>query len=277
MKKIIVAAAFAVLGATAIASAADLPMKARPAPLPPPPSWTGFYVGINGGWIGSADNTITNTGTDTGTGGLGTGLINGAIPPTVNLRTDGGLVGGTFGYNWQVNPMWVIGLEGDIDWVGNRKTFDTGFITTSPFVPTETIYERRLNWLGTFRGRVGITPSGPFLLYVTGGLAVGESRIASTLNGPTFGPPTFTEPSTSLATTRTRVGWTAGAGAEWMFAPSWSFKAEYLFVDLGTVRNTIAYTYGGNTSTMTSSVRETDHVARVGVNYHFSGPIVARY
>jgi hypothetical protein len=52
------------------AMAADMPLKA----LPPPPTWTGLYWGVNVGWIGSSQYNITNTGTDTGFGGLGTAL-----------------------------------------------------------------------------------------------------------------------------------------------------------------------------------------------------------
>lgn len=106
---------------------------------------------------------------------------------------------------------------------------------------------------------------------------MGESRLASALIGPTFAPPTTTEPSTSLQTTKTQIGWTVGAGAEWMFAPQWSFKAEYLYVDLGNISNTITYTYGANTSTLTSTVRDRETIVRAGVNYHFGGPIVAKY
>jgi hypothetical protein len=56
--------------------AADMPIRA----LPPPPTWTGLYWGVNAGWIGGSEYNITNTGTDTGLGGLGTGLALGAIP-----------------------------------------------------------------------------------------------------------------------------------------------------------------------------------------------------
>jgi outer membrane immunogenic protein len=68
------------------------------------------------------------------------------------------------------------------------------------------------------------------------------------------------------STSNTSTGWTVGAGLEWRFAPAWSVKAEYLYVDLGSHSDTIVYNYGP-TSSLTSTVRETDNIVRVGVNY----------
>ena len=125
-------------------------VKARPI-APPVWTWTGFYVGINGGWIESHNNTLTNVGTDTGPGGLGSLLNAGAIPVALTgFRNSGGMVGGTAGYNWQVNPNWVVGIEGDIDWVSAKRTFNTGFITVPGFVPVETAYSREIDWRRRF-------------------------------------------------------------------------------------------------------------------------------
>jgi opacity protein-like surface antigen len=98
---------------------------------------------------------------------------------------------------------------------------------------------------------------------------VGETRIGNAFICPTCDPPSTTEPSTVNTNTTTSAGWTAGAGVEWMFAPRWSVKAEYLFVDLGRHSSTITYTYGANVSTLTSTVRDTANVVRAGINYHF--------
>jgi hypothetical protein len=91
------------------AMAADMPLKA----LPPPPTWTGLYWGVNVGWIGSSQCGITNTGTDTGVGGLGTALSIGAIPGTILVSHSGFIGGGQIGYNWQIDPSWVWGVEAD--------------------------------------------------------------------------------------------------------------------------------------------------------------------
>jgi outer membrane immunogenic protein len=270
----IVSLGFAGLGG---ASAADMAVKARPI-APPVWTWTGFYVGINGGWIESNNNTLTNVGTDTGPAGLGSAINVGLIPIALTgFRNSGGMVGGTAGYNWQVNPNWVVGIEGDIDWVSAKRTFNTGFNTVPRSVPVATAYSRELDWLATFRGRLGYAVAPSFLVYGTGGLAIGQVRIGNQFICPTCGPPAFTEASTTNANSSAEAGWTVGAGAEWKFAPAWSVKAEYLYVDLGTHSSLITYTYGGFTSTLRSSVHDTFNIARVGVNYSFGGPVVAKY
>ena len=108
-----------------------------------------------------------------------------------------------------------------------------------------------------------------FLLYATGGLAVGQTKIGNQFICPVCGPPASTQASTTNQNTNTSAGWTVGAGAEWMFAPRWSLKAEYLYVDLGSHSSTITYTYNAGPSTLTSSVRDAENIVRGGINYHF--------
>jgi outer membrane immunogenic protein len=71
------------------------------------------------------------------------------------------------------------------------------------------------------------------------------------------------------------VGWTVGAGAEWMVAQHWSIKGEYLFYDLGsvTLNNAFFVTNGGGTpffgATIASRAGYNGNIVRLGVNYHF--------
>ena len=65
---------------------------------------------------------------------------------------------------------------------------------------------------------------------MTGGLAYGDVSYSST--DPISGR-VGTDSAYPAAFSRTKVGWTAGAGAEWAFAPNWSAKIEYLYIDLG--------------------------------------------
>jgi outer membrane immunogenic protein len=145
-----------------------------------------------------------------------------------NLTRPSGLSGGVqAGYNWQTGS-WVFGVEGDIQATGAEDTF-APWKFSNP-------------WFGTVRGRVGYALSN-ILFYGTGGLAFGELR------GETFG----------LSESHTTAGWTAGVGAEFGFAPSWSAKIEYLYVDLANDSFTITgrsngYQFG---------------LVRAGVNYHF--------
>ena len=154
MKKLVLASVGILALGVASASAADIvrPRPAPPAPayVQPPFSWTGFYVGINGG------------------GGFGTSEF--AAPlSSGSFDVSGGLVGGTLGYNWQTGP-WVVGLEGDIDWSSIRGSSGCGIGLSC---------ETRNDWLGTFRGRLGYA-MGSFLPYVTGGLAVGDVKTSVT-------------------------------------------------------------------------------------------------
>ena len=75
----------------------------------------------------------------------------------------------------------------------------------------------------------------------------------------------------------TRVGWTVGAGAWYMFASNWSVKGEYLYLDFGTLNGNGVLTPPVAGVALTSAMRLTANIARVGVNYHFGGPVVARY
>jgi outer membrane immunogenic protein len=178
--------------------ASPLPTKAPAyAPYAPVPyfSWSGFYVGVNGGGgVGTSSHNDRNFLIDTG-----------------NFDVSGGLFGGTAGVNYQVGSV-VWGLEGDLDWSKIQGS-------SGPIRGVN--YDSYLQWLGTVRGRVGVAFD-RFLPYVTGGLAVGDVK-ANIVPGPV----------TVLSGTNTQSGWTLGAGVEYGVTPNVSLKAEYLYVDLG--------------------------------------------
>jgi outer membrane immunogenic protein len=145
-----------------------------------------------------------------------------------NPAKPSGFVGGVqAGYNFQNGP-WVFGVEGDIQAAGADDTF-APWKFSNP-------------WFGTLRGRAGYALSN-VLFYGTAGLAFGELR------AQTFG---WTESHTS-------AGWTIGAGAEVGFAPNWSAKLEYLYIDLSTSQFAITGVSNGYSAS----------VVRAGVNYHF--------
>jgi outer membrane immunogenic protein len=142
-----------------------------------------------------------------------------------------GFIGGVqAGYNWQQpNSPWVFGVEADIQGSSADDTF-ANWKFSNP-------------WFGTVRGRGGYAFNN-VLFYGTLGLAFGELRAA------TFG----------LSESHTNVGWTAGVGAEYRFAPSWSAKVEYLYIDLANSNFVIT---GASRGLSFGTVR-------AGVNYHFS-------
>jgi outer membrane immunogenic protein len=272
MKKLLISTvAFGVLIAPAMA--ADLGPAPAPyykAPPAPPPvwSWTGLYIGANAGWIGSTGNTITNTGTDTGPGGLGSALAAGLIPSSVGVSHSGFLGGGQIGYNWQWTPNWVVGLEADFDGLADpSNTVVSAFPGGGGIVPFSSGFARALDNLGTVRGRVGYLSSPSLLWYATGGLAYGDTKLATGWFCPTCAPPAGV--GGAVVSSSTLTGWTLGAGVEWKFAPAWSVKVEYLYVDLGSLSNTITYAYPPFTSSMTSSFNERDNIVRAGLNYKF--------
>ena len=222
----------------------------------------------------------------------------GALPvATASQHMNGWVFGGQAGYNWQFNRSWVFGIEGDIDATGQDGTATLAPNTTvTVFVPppgvavlptrtttttTTGTFEDKLPWLATLRGRIGVLPTDRVLLYVTGGLAVGEvkstSSVASTSSTVlSFGTnPAPTSAGALAGSSTTQAGWTIGAGVEGAIGGNWTAKLEYLYVDLGTVSGSFTPVVGAVTSSYSSHI--TDNVLRVGVNYKFGGPVVARY
>ena len=273
MNRLLIAtAAFASL-LTTTAFAADLaprPYTKAPVIVDPGYNWTGFYVGVNGGYSWGRARATVDPGAP-------------FAVTTFGQNVDGGLGGAQIGYNWQVDRRWVIGLEADVQGTGERGrsfnqlgTIRVGAIGATLFTDTTTSFP----WFATFRARGGVLVDPSLLLYATGGLAVGEIKVATLPSGVfqlfdgnsnnAIGAP-FTVVGAGVSESQTRVGWTVGAGLEKKFAPNWSAKAEYLYMDFGTK------TYFGGTANQTT-VRFHDHVARVGINYQFtSGPVVAKY
>jgi outer membrane immunogenic protein len=267
------------------ALAADLPVKAytkAPVYVDPGYNWSGFYIGLNGGYSwGNGSNTIGTT-----------------VPVAAGSQhMDGWVFGGQIGYNWQYGKSWVFGLEGDIDATGQRGTAlfgpNTTVVTVVPApgaaaLPTVTTtttatgsLEEKLSWLSTFRGRIGVLPSDRVLLYITGGLAVGEVKSTAgasvtTTTALSFGTPPGPATVAALAgSSSTRAGWTLGAGIEGAIGGNWTARLEYLYVDLGTVNNTFAGT--APFAPIVTSAHVTDNILRAGVNYRFGGPVVAKY
>jgi outer membrane immunogenic protein len=270
MKKfLLTTVAFGALAVPAMAAdMAPAPMMYKaPVPVPVACAWCGLYIGVNLGWAGSSSDNLTNTGTDSGLGGLGNALNNGRIPATVGMNNNGFIGGGQIGYNWQIAPAWVAGLEADFDGLGkssNTATF--AFPGSAASVPFTSTFTSGLDTLGTVRGRIGYLWTPALLAYATGGLAYGETKLGSTWSCPTCAP----VGALALTSTGYSTGWTVGAGLEWQFLPRWSVKAEYLYVDLGSRSETITYAYpAANNSSLTSTIHEKDNIVRAGLNYRF--------
>ncbi len=250
------------LGVATAASAADLPVKARPLPPPPVWSWTGFYLGANLGYSwGKSDSTVSFFDATTGT-------LLASVPGSFDLN--GVIGGGQIGYNWQTDS-WVWGLEADIQGSGQKgsATFFCGPPCGVPAV-SETL-NQQIDWFGTVRARLGILVTPTVLLYGTGGLAYGDIETDGIEGDPTV-----------FSTSSVKAGWTAGIGVEGRISGNWTAKLEYLYMDLGHVSGTTATTYSlpictSNTGPTTCTPPQTlntsfssgitDNVVRAGINY----------
>jgi outer membrane immunogenic protein len=247
MKKLVFAASI-LATSTVCASAADLAVKAPPM-VPAVFSWTGGYGGIAGGYgWGHSDQTDPGIAPppvvpdDGGQMGGGDG----------HFSVNGGLLGGTLGYNRQQGPL-VFGFEGDFSWADIKGQSDV----CGPTTVTPHSCGTKLDALGTFRGRVGYAAgaNGNWLFYATGGLAIGDVRGWDAL--------------TPASGSDWRAGWTVGAGVETAFAPNWTVKLEYLYVDLGKAQ--VFNIVPG----VPESVGFTANILRAGINYKFGGPAAA--
>jgi outer membrane immunogenic protein len=261
------------------ANAADLPVKAARMAAPVAYSWAGFYIGGNAGydWTKSTD-------TITAGGGAAPGLINfGSVATSLPLDPSGFIGGGQIGYNWQPSAMWVAGFEADLQWANLNSTVSLPGPNDRSRIMTAS---EKLDWLGTVRGRVGVTPSERALIYVTGGLAYGHANLSTALTRVSLatGANTCVVPGGGAnncengSVTDTKVGWTIGGGLEWAMIGNWSLKAEYLYYDLGNISHGMADP-NFPTTTFNASADLKGSIARVGLNHRFDwgGPVMTKY
>ena len=292
------------LAATVLASAlsvsafaADLPSIKAPLVVPPPPPlWTGFYVGANAGGIFGGNPGLQSSGVDiyddyffAAAGAAGALSATASGIGSSNKSSFSG--GAQLGFNYQFNPSFLVGLEADIQGVAGSSVNTTFAGVAADPLGTATImqtigqFQASLDYIGTVRGRAGYLVTPTLLLYGTAGLAYANANLSASyatidlsgIYGPGFATASYSD---------TRIGWTAGGGVEWMFMPNWSAKLEYLYYDLGTVTlNSVVtwgalgyYGYGYSTS---ASARFNGNLVRAGVNYHFNWgvpvPVLAKY
>jgi outer membrane immunogenic protein len=245
------------LSLSAPASAADL--AARPYTKAPPPmiaaiyDWSGFYIGVNGGW-GSARKCWDIT-----------ALFGVAITPNLAEGchdATGGTIGGQIGYRWQASN-WVFGLEAQGNWAdfaGQRVSQQ--FV----FVPGDLSDRSRVGAFGLFTGQIGYAWNNA-LLYVKGGAAVTDDRYDHRVTATNVVVDSARE---------TRWGAVVGAGLEYGFAPNWSAAIEYdhMFMQ----DRTLAFTSPGTgVLGLSDRIRQDVDLVTVRVNYRWGGPVVAKY
>jgi outer membrane immunogenic protein len=286
VKGLLVAAAIVILP-SAMANAADI--AARPytkAPLAELAyNWSGFYVGatIGAGWS-TVDPTFSDP-RNVAWDNCGPCYGSGFATQTIDQKATGVLGGFHGGYNWQVSPNWLLGLEGDFTGSDLKHTTNAPLIgfasgTLAPFnvANSNLNFQTNINWLASIRGRLGYVKSN-WLIYATGGVAFANINFSGAATcgdgGPMCGP---LQGLASFSTTRT--GWTVGAGTEWQIPnTAWRARAEYLFYEFDTTNAaSVGFTAGGVSASCvlgdpcngTMSVGKIDiQTVRVGLSYAF--------
>jgi len=190
------------LGALALSNSAvsaDMSLETRAAQAVF--DWTGIYVGAHAGLSRGSSNAV----------------LSDPAPGADGNVFDGLIAGVQAGYNYRLPSGLLFGVEADIS-LPNYLTSNSvvSSITTARSGVTE-----QWDYVTAMRGRVGYA-TGSWLLYATGGLALTGERF---LNKPAFGD--------NEKVLNTRLGWVAGAGLEYGFAPHWSVRLEYLYGRFG--------------------------------------------
>jgi len=270
-KLLLCAGVISVLGITTAAAA----------PPAPAYSWNNCYVGGNIGYSWGKAKT------DTTTPPFSVGAFN--VPGSASANSnnlDGVIGGGQVGCNWQPGPTWLLGIEADFQWAHEKGSFEADDPFDVLIAPPATHAigvtnidpETGILWFGTVRGRLGYIWN-DWLFYGTGGLAYGRLKYSAAGAGitesgnivipgriPTIIP--FTQTANFGSASKTNTGWTIGGGIEAPLFnfPNWTWKVEYLYMDLGKLDLAVVTSAGG---IETSSTRFTDNIVRVGLNYHF--------
>ena len=238
MKRVTIGALLAAVLIPGAAVAADMPMAPKApfaAPMAAPaPSWGGLYIGVHGGFGGDKFRYPFTVG---GVGGEAT------------LNSSGFFGGGQIGYDLQLAPSWILGIEADIAWsdIEGKASITAGGVTASA--------GSTLEYFGTVRGRGGFLITPAALLYVTGGWAYGhvDNSLRAGAVRRTIG--------------HDKSGWTVGGGLEYALFPWVSVKAEYLYLDLGRDRITSGAVGG---VPFTISEHTTAHTVKVGLNFRLA-------
>lgn len=256
-----------------------------------PHGWTGFYIGANAGYWWSTNkavNTVGSPGYADPLFSLGAENIANALAVVgtnnFSLNTDGFIGGGQVGYNYQLQNQFVVGLEADIDGL-TQSNATTQAARMVPLVDFPAEYynatisvTKKLDYLGTVRGRLGYLWSPSVLFYGTGGFAYGGVVLneAFTAN-ESLGFPSYAPITMQNNIKKTGTGWTAGGGLEWIFRANWSAKIEGIYYDIGTINNNVVLSQRSflpiqpivfGAAQINTTTKFTAAAVRVGLNYH---------
>jgi OmpA-OmpF porin, OOP family len=215
--------------------------------------FAGFYAGLNvGGGFGDSTATRNSTGFTT----------------RDKLDSSGPVGGVQGGYNWRINPQWLLGLETDFDGAGLNSHSGTTVKNIAGATVTSAA-SRDMGYLGTVRGRVGYQPAPNWLLFASGGFAYGQvdNSLAGNIVLPNGLSATFNRKKDGIQT-----GWAVGGGSEINIAPQFGVVLEYLHTDLGSFSYNAPIHAGVVNIGQRVTVDNNANIFRIGLNYHFVPP-----
>ncbi len=225
-------------------------------------SATGCYVGVHGGYGFGRDRNGFGAVIDNGSP-VGSGDPTNAESGPYHHNTDGVVLGGQLGCNYEVLPSWVVGLEGEGWWsdVKGARTILEDF--TDPGSFTRFRSQNRAD--GAISGRIGFILE-ESLIYAKAGIDWGAFRYVEQHDDFPFTNNPACAPVCTVTFNKTRAGLLLGAGWEFQFAPDWTSKFEYDYISFGPQR--VPYPAGDNAPALQSFVvHDNQSIVKVGFNY----------
>lgn len=221
--------------------AADIALKAPPQQAAVPFSWTGCFIGGHAGGLVSEDRTANDLGNSQA------------------FSSAGFVGGGQAGCDYQFASRWVAGIEGRAAYSSLSNSHNTGVRNLITGVVLPARFTLSNDFLASVTARLGYSVADRWLVFVRGGAAWTREKAddAFTL---------LTGRAVDPATTTTRIGWTAGIGADWAFASHWSASLQYDYTAFPDHALTLAEP-GGTTVTI-FHVNDRLHAVTAGVDYH---------
>jgi outer membrane immunogenic protein len=225
-------------------------------------SWTGLHFGVNAGYgFSDSDTTFAPLSINAN---LAINVV-GDTPTNQHTQNAGFLGGGQIGYDWQFGRV-VAGIETDLDWANISGTIAQ---TSAPNAFTTTT-DHDISSLGTVRARLGKLATDSLLVYATGGLAYGNTRLSVDQRQSGF-VCLFSLVCANGSASGVALGWVGGVGFEYAADQHFSFKGEALYVDLGSrsvnTNDTGGLAFGGFPFNYAAATDFNAIITRFGVNY----------
>lgn len=211
------------------------------APVTPAPvdSWGGFYIGAQAGWIRGRDNVDVSS--------------NYGYSDRFHLKPNGGLGGLYGGYNWELSKNWLVGIEGEFNWI----SADDEISTLDPSYN----YKIKYKWEAAVLARVGKVLDQTYFPYILGGLT--WQRIAGSW------PNTVNDSAWAAEDKKTLHGWTLGAGLEMKLSKNLHVRLQYRYNHYHQADLLHDEWVGGTYFATYEKVKQHENVIQLGLSYHF--------